>query len=110
MKHLLFVILEENETTAELLRELSNEGYNGTVISSTSLKHVLHDQNEDTPFFINLSMIHSNNFVENTIINLVLDEEDLEIVKNIIRKYSEGFTKIKGGMYSTLLESYEGSF
>ena len=110
MKHLLFTVLENKKETHDLIRDLSRLGYNGTVLSSTSLKHVLQDEREDTLSFISLSHIHENRFVQNTTIYFILEDDELKEVQDKIREFTSGFTTVKGGMFSTPIESYEGSF
>ena len=110
MKHLLFTTLENTKETHDLIHHLSLLGYNGTVLSSTSLKHILQDENEDVPSFISLAHFHENKFVQNTTIYFILDDNELEEVENEIRNATHGFTTTKGGMFKTALESYEGSF
>lgn len=110
MKHLLFVTLENTKETYDLIHELSKLGINGTVLSSTSLKHILHDENEDVPSFISLAHVHENKFVQNTTIYFILEDAQLENVKNAVRKFTHGFTTTKGGMFASPIESFEGSF
>ena len=110
MKHLLLTTLENTKEAHDLIQYLSNLGYNGTVLSSTSLKHILHDENEDVPSFFSLAHYHENKFVQNTTIYFILEEAEVEEVKNEIRKFTDGFKNTKGGMFSTPIESFEGSF
>lgn len=110
MKHLLFVVLENKKETHDLIRNLSNNGFNGTVLSSTSLNHVIHDEDEDTPSFFSLAHISENKFVHNTTIYFILEEKELKEVQTLIREYTENFKKVKGGMFTTPVESFEGSF
>ena len=110
MKHLLFVVLDNKKETTELIRKLSKTGHNGTVLSSTSLNHVIHDENEDTPSFISLAHLSENKLVHNTTIYFLLEEKELKEVQDIIREATKNFTLVKGGMFATPVESYEGSF
>ena len=110
MKHLLFITLENTKQCHDLIHNLSKIGYNGTVLSSTSLKHILQDENEDVPSFFSLAHYHENKFVQNTTIYFILEDDKLEEVKNEVRKYTENFTNTKGGMFVTPVDSYEGSF
>ena len=110
MKHLLFMTLENTKETHDLIHNLSKIGYNGTVLSSTSLKHILQDENEDVPSFFSLAHIHENKFVQNTTIYFILEDEEVEEIKAEIRKATNNFTTTKGGMFTAPLESYEGSF
>lgn len=110
MKHLLFVVLENKKETNDLIHTLSKNGFNGTVLSSTSLKHVIHDEEEDTPSFFSLAHLSENRFVHNTTIYFILESKELDDVQKLVREYTENFNKIKGGMFATPVESYEGSF
>lgn len=110
MKHLLFTTLENTKETHDLIHHLSKLGYNGTVLSSSSLKHILMDEEEDVPSFFSLAHVHENKFVQNTTIYFILEEDELEEVKNEIRKATNNFTTTKGGMFATKLDSFEGSF
>ena len=110
MKHLLFAVLENTKDTHDLIHDLSKLGYNGTVIPSKSLKHVLQDADEDLPSFISLSHIHSNNLSVNTTIYFILDDDKLSEVQDMIKRYTKSFSSTKGGMFAIPLESYEGSF
>lgn len=110
MKHLLFTTLENTKETHDLIHHLSELGYNGTVLSSTSLKHILHDENEDVPSFISLAHVHENKFVQNTTIYFILDDKELDEVRSEIRKATDSFKKTKGGMFVAPIEGYEGSF
>jgi len=110
MKHLLFAVLENTNETHDLIRELSHHGINGTVIPTKSLKHVLQDENEDVPSFFSLSHVHDNHLTSNTTIYFILEDEKLREVQDLIRQYTDSFTKVKGGMFTTPIESFEGSF
>lgn len=110
MKHLLFVTLENTKQCHDLIHDLSRMGYNGTVLSSTSLKHILQDENEDVPSFFSLAHYHENKFVQNTTIYFILDDKQVEEVKESVRKYTDNFQNTKGGMFETPVDSYEGSF
>ena len=110
MKHLLFVVLENTNQTSSLIKELSGKGINGTVMSSTSLKHVFEDEREDTLQFVSLSHVDQHRLTENTTIYFILEEKEIENVKKLVREKTNNFTNTKGGMFTTPLESFEGSF
>ena len=110
MKYLLFIVLENTNQTSNLIKELSLRGINGTVMASTSLKHVFEDEHEDTLQFVSLSHIDQHKLTQNTTIYFILDENNIEEVKQIIREKTGNFTNTKGGMFVTPLESFEGSF
>ncbi|MCI1244635.1 MAG: hypothetical protein LKK13_00905 [Bacilli bacterium] len=109
MKVLLFAVLESGHDTEKLLSALSHDGYNGTVIATTSLKHVLMSPHEEEPAFISLSNLADNTFEGNTTLYILVDEEKLPKLQEDIRTYSGNFTKIKGGMFTLPVETFEGS-
>ena len=110
MKHLLFVVLENKKATHDLIRSLSKKGINGTVLNSSSIKNVIQDEEEDTPSFFSLAHLSENRLVHNTTLYFMLEDKELEEVKNVVRESTKNFTLVKGGMFSTPVESYEGSF
>jgi len=111
MKHLLCIIFEDNENSTEILHGLSFKGFNATVIPSTSLKHVLHSETADSPLFITLNMLSKNRaFEENTTVLCVVDDENLEKAKEVVRKATKEFKIVHGCMFALSLDSYEGSF
>ena len=110
MKYLLFVVLENTKETSDLIKELSLKGINGTVMASTSLKHVFEDEREDMLQFVSLSHIDQHKLTQNTTVYFILDEKNIEEVKQIIREKTANFTNTKGGMFTSPLESFEGSF
>lgn len=110
MKHLLFVVLENSKETSDIIHEISHHGYNGTIISSTSLHHILEDEKEDALHFISLSHLSPEYLVQNTTIYFLLDDDKVREVQEIIRELTHGFTTTKGGMFTTPIDSYEGSF
>lgn len=110
MKYLLFVVLENTKETSDLIKELSNRGINGTVMASTSLKHVFEDEREDTLSFVSLSHIDQHKLTQNTTVYFILDEKNIEEVKQIVREKTNNFTNTRGGMFTSPLSSFEGSF
>ena len=110
MKHLLFVVLENKSETQDVIHELSKKGFNGTILSSTSVHNFMLDEEEDVPSFFSLAHLGENKFVHNTTLYFILDDEKVTKVQQIIREITENFTKVKGGMFKTPIESFEGSF
>ena len=110
MKHLLFVVLENRSATQDLIHELSNRGFKGTILSSSSVHNYMLDEEEDVPSFFSLAHIGENKFVHNTTLYFILEDEKLKEVQQIIRDITQNFTKVKGGMFKTPIESFEGSF
>ena len=110
MKHLLFVVLENKPATTDIIHELSKKGFNGTILSSTSVHNFILDEEEDVPSFFSLTHISENKFVHNTTLYFILEEEKMDEVQQIIRDFTKNFTKVKGGMFKTPIQSFEGSF
>ena len=110
MKHLLFVVLENKPATSDLIHELSKKGVNGTILSSTSVHNFILDEEEDVPSFFSLTHISENKFVHNTTLYFILEEDKIKEVQQIIRDVAKNFTIVKGGMFKTPIESFEGSF
>lgn len=109
MKHLLFAVFENTDGTHDLIHELADQGINGTVLASTSLRHILHSIEEDRSF-ITLRQLEKRTFEDNTTFYTLLDEEELEKAQKIIREGTNNFKDIKGGMFVLPVEKYEGSF
>ena len=110
MKNLLFVILENKPETEELIHVLSDRGFNGTILSSTSVHNFLLDEEDDVPSFFSLAHISEKKFVHNTTLYFILEEEKMAEVQQIIREITGNFTKVKGGMFKSPIQSFEGSF
>ena len=110
MVQLLFVILENKPETEEVIHELSNRGFNGTILSSTSVHNFMLDEEDDVPSFFSLAHISEKKFVHNTTLYFILEEDKLAEVQQIIRDITKNFTKVTGGMFKTPISSFEGSF
>ena len=109
MKVMLFAILDQAEETETLLRKLSKEGYNGTVISTTGMHHVL-PKNEGESVSVSLSMLTDDLPSGNLTLFIIIEEEKLEALKQEIREATENWTRVKGGMFVLPLVSVEGTF
>ena len=109
MKHLLFAVFENTDEAKELIHKLAEQGINGTILASTSLRHILHSLEEERSF-ITLRHLEKMQFEDNTTFYTLLEEKDLELAQNIIREETDHFKKIKGGMFVLPVEKYEGSF
>lgn len=109
MKHLLFAVFENTDESQDLIHELAEKGINGTAIASTSLRHILHSIEEERTF-ITLRQLEKQQFEDNTTFYTLIDEDKLEEVLSIIRKGTNNFKDIKGGMFVLPVERYEGSF
>ncbi len=109
MKHLIFAVINRHDITEITLEALSNAGYNGTVITSSSLRKTLANGGE-VPMFVSLASIDSPKYDGNTTIYIVANEEKVEDILSIIRRTTENFTASDGGMFVLPLERFEGSF
>lgn len=109
MKHMLCLILENGEITADLFSELSKDGYNATVLTSKSLKHLLTDPFEDDKIFINLHHLGDPQYSENSFAYFILEDEALKNVQDVIRESTDHFKKVKGCMFSYEIDNFEGS-
>ena len=103
------VILDSTKDTSNLLTDLAGEGFNASVLATTSLKHVLKEP-DDEPLFLSLKHITTKQYEESTTIILVIDEEKIGLVKGIIDKNTNNFTSTKGCFMVLPLEQFEGSF
>ena len=109
MKVMLYVVLDHVAETEQLLRDLSKKGYNGTVIPTTGLHHVL-PKFSDGSGAISLAMMVDDLPEGNITLFMIMDEETVEAVKKDIREATHDFTYVKGGMFVLPLLSWEGSF
>ena len=109
MKHLLFAVFENSDETKEVIQQLAEYGINGTVLASTSLRHILHSIEEERSL-LTLRHLEKMQFEDNTTFYTLLDEDVLEVAQEIIRRETDHFHKVKGGMFILPVEKYEGSF
>jgi len=109
MKHLLFAVFENSAKTSDLIQVLSESGFNGTVLMSTSLKHFYHTIESDHSL-LTLRHFDRLSFEDNTTFYAILDDKNLVKAQEIIRERTKHFEEIKGGMFVIPVENYEGSF
>ncbi len=109
MRHLLFAVFENTDETREVIHRLAEQGINGTVLASTSLRHILHSIEEERSM-ITLRQLERMQFEDNTTFYTLLEEDKLEEALEAIRKETDHFQKIRGGMFVLPVERYEGSF
>lgn len=110
MKVMLFAILDHVPATEELLRRLSKEGYNGTVIDTVGMHHVLPKFTDSGSTAVSLANLVDDLPKGNLTIFIVIDEEKLNGLKEEIRDATGNFTEVKGGMFVLPLASVEGTF
>ena len=109
MKQLLFCILDNNQKAETLLRTLSQEGYNGTVMNTIGMHHVLPDVHGHGAAISLASMV--DDYPQgNLTLFIIIDEKDLEQLKERIRALTGSFKDIPGGMFVLPLSSVEGIF
>lgn len=109
MKQLLIVILDHGELVDDLFKDLSSHHYNATVFNARSIKHILEDEENDDIHFFNLSHLDKHNYDTSTSCYFLVDQDQLEDLKNLIREKTGSFKKIKGSMFSLPIIDYEGS-
>ena len=108
MKVELTLVLKSTERAFETLEALKSAGFNGTLMSSESLRHAV-DYYPGEHTFINLRHIEEKQLLESVLCLFVIDDNRLEDLKNVIREYTDNFKRIKGFMYSRSIDDYEGS-
>ena len=108
MKKSLFVVLKNTEASHEVLEAIKNDGYNGTLIGSNSLRHALNAFPEEH-HFLNLRHLEDKEISESILCMFVWDESVIELIKDKVRKYTNNFQDIKGFMFSLPINDYEGT-
>ena len=108
MKKELYLVLESTDTAFATLEELKKEGFNATVMSTESLRHAVDYYPEEHHFF-NLRHLEQKEMQQSLLCLFVVEDNHLETLKNIIRRYTNKFKDIKGFMYSRDIVDYEGS-
>ena len=108
MEKVLYLVLKNNPTAYELLQDLKDEGFNGTVVGSNSLRHALNYFPEEH-HFLNLRQIEDTDVSESVLCIFVWEEQIIEVIKQEIRKRTNGFKDVKGFMFSFTPSDYEGS-
>lgn len=109
MKVMLYVVLDHVSETEQLLRQLSKKGYNGTVVPTTGLHHVL-PKFDNGSGAISLASMVDDLPEGNITLFMIIDDVKVDEVKNDIREATHNFTYVKGGMFVLPLISWEGSF
>lgn len=108
MLQLLVITIDETDEFLETLAGLKAHGMNGVVIQSTSLKHALLNSTVDAaPIFGSLSKVVSNDFEMSHTAFLLLNEDQTEHAKRVVRRNTKGLGK-KGVMFTVPISSFEG--
>ncbi len=108
MKKILYLVLKNTPKAHETLEALKEKGFNGTVIGSNSLRHMMEYFPEEHTF-LNLRQTESIDGSESVMCMFVWDNEVIEVIKEEIRKHTNNFKNIKGFMFTKVVEDYEGS-
>ena len=108
MKKELYLVLKSTDRAFSTLEELKKEGFNATVVSTESLRRAVDYYPEEHHFF-NLRHLENKDVIESLLCLFVVDEEQLDKLKSIIRTFTNNFKDIKGFMYSRDILDYEGS-
>ena len=108
MKKELYLVLKNSEKVFATLEELKKEGFNATVMSTESLRHAVDYYPEEHHFF-NLRQFEQKEMVQSILCLFVVEANQLETLKKVIRDYTNNFTDIKGFMYSRDINDFEGS-
>src|SRR5574344_1820237 len=105
MKYILYVTFDNQEDVKTILHDVFESGHNGTVLQSTSVRHLLDDDeiSSDDPMFIGLRHLNAGELVNSCFAYFILDE------KGLIRRETQNLTTVKGGMYYIEINNYEGS-
>ncbi len=110
MKVLLFAILDHVPASEQLIRSLSKDGYNGTVIPTEGMHHVFPEFHDGTSKAISLAALMDDLPSGNFTLFIVIEEGKLPPLQEKIREATSSFTKVKGGMFVLPLTSVEGFF
>jgi len=108
MKKALFLVLKQSEEALEVLQTLKSDGYNATMVSTDSLHHAFLNSEEDHHFY-SLRHLEKEQLNQSTLGIFIVDDVNLEKLKENIRIHTDNFKKAKGFMYSVDLNDYEGS-
>ena len=108
MKKALYLVLKSTPKAFETFEDLKQRGFNGTAVSSESLRKAVEYYPEDHHFF-NLRDLEKHENKESILVIFVVDEENITELKDVIRWDTNNFTNPKGFMYSFDLYDYEGN-
>ena len=107
-RSVLYLALKSTDGAFHTLEELRRNGYNATVMTTESLRHIVEDFPEEN-HFLNLRHIEQKDLLESVFCLFVIDDNQLENIKSLIRELTKNFVEVKGYMFSREIEDYEGS-
>ena len=108
MRKALYLVLKSTPKAFETFEDLKQRGFNGTAVSSESLRKAVEYYPEEHHFF-NLRDLEKHEIKESILVIFVVDKENIGELKDVIRWHTENFTNPKGFMYSFDLDDYEGN-
>lgn len=95
----LFLVLNRLEKIDELLEAFSEAGIHGaTVVNSTGMAHTLANSHEDDLTFASLRAFFVGNREDNRTIFMVLEDDRVELAKNIIKRVIGDLSKPDTGI------------
>ena len=109
MKKAVYLILKNNTKALSIIEEIKNEGFNGTVLNSDSVRHFFEEYPEEHHFYT-LRNYEKNQIIESIMCLFIVDENKENKLKELIRENTNHFKDINGAMFSVTLNDYEGSF
>ncbi len=110
MKVLLFAILDHVPASEQLLRNLSKEGYNGTVMPTEGMHHAFPQLGDSRVKAVSLAALTDDIPNGNFTLFIVLEDDRLESLQEEIRSATGNFQTIKGGMFVLPVSSVEGFY
>ena len=108
MKRELNLVLKNSKLAYQILDELKKQGFNGTVITTESLRHAVDYYPEEHHFFT-LRQLEQKDMLESIFVVFIVEEKEIGIIKDVVRRYTNNFKDIKGFMFSRSVDDYEGS-
>lgn len=112
MKTILFAVLDRGEKTDLLYQAIIKEGFNGTMIKTQGLRHILERQIYEKPAVLSLSQIAENTHEsgQNSTMFFIVEARDLLRLEDLIRQHTDDFKDIHGCMFVLPIQDFEGSF
>ena len=106
---LFIIVLTEGEHVPQVMKELYNNNYHGSVLSTKSIHNAFMDSVEPEPYFGGFSkMVDTVNIINRPMIFVVVKEDsEIKILSKIVNKSLDGI-KGKGFMYSMPISFMEG--
>lgn len=108
MKKALYLIMKNSQKALQTLEDLKESGFNATVINTESLHHAI-DYDPRDHYFFSLRQLEKDEMLESSLSLFVLDEDEIERAKSIIRKGTNHFSDVRGFMFVSALEDFEGN-